>query len=163
MNQIKVIVSFLILAGIVLVSCSKNEIPSPSVESVKFYTTVNNKFVEVTNPKANVTYTIAIKSNADIIVVWPGGERVTMKKKGTAIDSTDINGNVVLTRSNYYSDYGLLRAQGLKTSLNAEIGWIFSYKYPTVGNSEMNVVATNHGYDTAEYDQRVFLFPVKIE
>ena len=163
MKQIKLFISILILVGATLVSCSKNEIPSPKVESVKFYSTVNNKFVEVTNPKANVTYTIAIKSNADIVVVWPGGERVIMKKKGTAIDSTDINGNVVLTKSNHYSDYGLLRAQGLKTSLNAEIGWIFSYKYPTVGEAEMTVVATNHGYDSSDYDQKVFPFQVKIE
>ncbi len=157
------IVTLLILAGIVLVSCSKNEIPAPTVETVKFYSTVNNKFVEVTDPKAGTTYTIAVKSNADIIVMWPGGERLTMKKKGTAIDSTDINGSVVLSKSNYYSDYGLLRAQGLKTSLNAEIGWISSYKYPTAGDFTMNVIATNHGYDTGEYDQKIFPFNVKIQ
>ncbi len=163
MKQIKLFISILILVGATLVSCSKNEIPAPTVDSVKFYTIVNNKFVEVTNPKANVTYTIGIKSSADIIVAWPGGERVTMKKKGTAIDSTDINGNVVLTKSNHYSDYGLLRAQGLKTSLNNEIGWIFSYKYPATGDFVFNVIATNHGYDSGEYDQRVFPFNVKIE
>jgi hypothetical protein len=154
----------LLFLSVAFVSCLKEDFPSPEVKGVKLYTLDSeNKYQEVTNPKKGVIYTVAVESNADIIVIWPGGERQTMKKKGTAIDSTDINGNVVLAKSNYYSDYGLLRAQGLKTNLNEKIGWAALYKYPEAGTFTLTVIATNHGYDSADYDQRVFNFDVNIE
>lgn len=164
MKQFRNIIVVLLLLSVAFVSCLKEEIGSPVVEGVKFYTlNENNKYEEVTNPKSGVTYTIGVASSADIIVIWPGGERATMKKAGTAVDSTDINGNVVLSKSNHYSDYGLLRAKGLKTNLNDQIGWAALYKYPQPGTFNLTVVGTNHGYDSAEFDQRVFPFEVKIE
>lgn len=164
MKQFRNISVALLLLSVAFVSCLKEEIPAPTVEGVKFYTLNENKeYDEVPNPKSGVTYTVAVKSTADIIVIWPGGERNTMKKAGTAIDSTDINGNVVLAKSNYYSDYGLLRAKGMKTNLNEELGWAALYKYPEAGTFELTVIATNHGYDSADYDQQVFTFPIAIE
>lgn len=164
MKKFRNITLVLFLLSMVFVSCLKEEFPAPEVNGVKFYKlNASNQYEEVTTPLKGVTYTIGVDSNADIIVIWPGGERVTMKKKGTAIDSTDINGNVVLSKSNHYSDYGLLRAQGLKTNLNKEIGWAALYKYPSAGPFTLTVIATNHGYDSADYDQRVFSYPVNIE
>lgn len=152
------------LSSIAFMSCLKENIPAPTVDSVKFYTINEDKeYEEVTSPKAGVTYTVAVDSNADIIVIWPGGERVTMKKVGTETDSIDINGNQVLQKSNHYSDYGLLRAQGMKTNLNAQIGWSALYKYPNSGTFTLTVIATNHGYDSFDFDQRVFPFEVTLE
>lgn len=164
MKQFKNITLVLLLLSVVFVSCLKEEIGAPVVEGVTFYTlNENNKYEEVANPKSGVTYTVGVASSADIIVIWPGGERSTMKKSGSAVDSTDINGNVVLAKSNYYSDYGLLRAKGLKTNLNDQIGWAALYKYPASGTFDLTVIATNHGYDSSDYDQRSFPFEVKIE
>lgn len=164
MKKIKNSSLVLLLLSVAFVSCLKEEIGAPVVESVTFYTIdENNKYQEVTNPQSGVTYTVAVESSADVVVIWPAGERETMKKAGTATDSTDINGNVVLAKSNYYSDYGLLRAQGLKTNLSNEIGWATLYKYPAAGTFPLTVIATNHGYDSYDYDQRVFPFEVKIE
>ncbi|WP_372775093.1 hypothetical protein [Mangrovibacterium sp.] len=164
MKRIKNISLVLLLLSAAFVSCLKEDIAPPTVEGVKFYTlNENNKYEEVTNPIKGVSYTIAVESTADIVVIWPGGERQVMKMADNVTDSIDINGNQVLVKSNYYSDYGLLRAQGLKTNLNSEIGWATLYKYPEAGTFTLNVVATNHGYDSADYDQRVFPFVVTIE
>jgi hypothetical protein len=164
MKQFRNIIMILLLLSAAFVSCLKEDFPAPEVNGVKFYTLdENNVYQEVTNPKSGVTYTVAIESTADIIVIWPGGERQTMKKAGTAVDSTDINGNVVLAKSNFFSDYGLLRAKGLKTNLNSEIGWAALYKYPEPGTYSLTVVATNHGYDSSDYDQQYFPFEVSIE
>ena len=164
MKKFRNLIIGLLAVAATLTSCLKGEIPSPKVNSVKFYLIdENNKYQEVTNPQSGVKYTIGVDSNADIIVIWPGGERETMKKAGTAIDSTDINGNVVLKKSNHYSDWGLLRAQGLKTNLNEEIGWAALYSYPEAGTFTLTVIGTNHGYDSNDYDQQIFPFDVKIE
>ena len=158
------IIALLLLLTTVFVSCLKEEIEAPVVHSVKFYTLNQNKeYEEVTNPQKGVTYSIAVESNADVVVIWPGGERQVMKMIDNVTDSIDINGNQVLIKSNYYSDYGLLHAQGLKTNLNSTIGWAALYKYPTAGTFNLTVIATNHGYDSADFDQRVFPFEVTIE
>lgn len=164
MKKFKNLIIILLLFSATFTSCLKGDIPSPEVNGVKFYLVdENNKYQEVTNPKSGIKYTIGVDSNADIIVIWPGGERETYKKAGTAIDSTDINGNVVLKKSNHYSDWGLLRAQGLKTNLNEEIGWAALYSYPKPGTYNLTVIGTNHGYDSNDYDQQIFPFEVKIE
>lgn len=164
MKQFRNISMVLLLFATVFVSCLKDEIPAPTVKGVKFYIlNEKSKYEEVTNPRSGVNYAVAVESNADIIVLWPGAERIVMKMADNVTDSIDINGNQVLVKSNYYSDYGLLRAQGLKTALNDEIGWNALYKYPEPGTFVMTVVATNHGYDSADYDQRTFKFEIKIE
>lgn len=164
MKQYRNLIIVMLVVAATFTSCLKGDFPPPEVNGVKFYLVdENNKYQEVTNPQSGVKYTIGVESNADIIVIWPGGERETMKKAGTATDSTDINGNVVLKKSNHYSDWGLLRAQGLKTNLNEEIGWAALYSYPEPGNFTLTVIGTNHGYDSNEYDQQIFPFEVKIE
>jgi hypothetical protein len=163
MKKYRNLILVLLVMAASLSSCLKGEIPAPTVAGVKFYLIdENNQYQEVTNPQSGVKYTIGVDSNADIVVIWPGGERETMKKAGTAVDSTDINGNVVLKKSNHYSDWGLLRARGLKTSLNNEIGWSTLYQYPESGSFTLTVIATNHGYDSNDYDQRIFPFDVSI-
>jgi len=157
MKQFKNILLVLILLSGTLVSCLKEEVDSPKVESVKFYTIdEDNKYQEVTDPQNGVQYTVAVKSNADIIVIWPGGEYETTKKFGTATDSIDINGNTVLTKSNCYKDYGMLHAQGLKTSLNQELGWVALYTYPEAGTFTATIISTIHGYDSVDYNQKIF-------
>jgi hypothetical protein len=164
MKKYRNLIIVLLVVAATFTSCLKGEFPSPEVNGVKFYLVdENNKYQEVTNPQSGVKYTIGVDSNADIIVIWPGGQRETMKKAGTATDSTDINGNVVLKKSNHYSDWGLLRAQGLKTNLNEEIGWAALYSYPESGAFTLTVIGTNHGYSSNDYDQRTFPFQVSIE
>lgn len=149
----------LLLVTVAFQSCLKEDnVANPTVESAKFYTVdATGKFTEVTDLKAGTTYTIGVKTTADICSVWPGGERIIMKKKGTAIDSLDINNKVLLTKSNCYTDYGLLNARGLTTSLNSTInGWVVAYKYPTAGTFSLTVLVTNHAYDSSNYNQIVF-------
>lgn len=149
----------LLIATATFQSCLKDDnVTNPSVESVKFYTVdANGKFTEVSDLKAGTLYTIGVKTTADICSVWPGGERTVMKKKGTTIDSLDINNNQLLIKSNCYSDYGLLNARGLTTSLNSTIkGWVVAYKYPAAGQFSLTVLVTNHAYDSSSYKQVVF-------
>ncbi len=149
--------------SLLFVSCLKEEIPSPTVSGITFYVlNADNKYVEVPNPVAGIRYTIGVASEADIVSIWPGGNRETIKNVAGK-DSIDINGNVVLKSSDYYSDYGLLKARGLTTSLHDEIGWNAAYKYSAPGNYKITIVATNHGYDSADYDQQVFEFGVTIQ
>jgi hypothetical protein len=154
---------FIFGLSLLFVSCLKEEIPAPTVNGITFYVlNQDNKYIEVPNPVAGTRYVIGVDSNADIVTIWPGGKRETIKNVAGA-DSTDINGNVVLKSSDHYSDYGLLKARGLTTSLHDEIGWNAAYKYSAPGNYKITVVATNHGYDSSSYDQHVFEFAVKIE
>jgi len=149
----------LIIATITFQSCLKEDnVTNPTVESVKFYTVdASGKFTEATDIKAGNTYTIGVKTTADICTVWPGGERLVMKKKGTTNDSLDINNKQVLIKSNCYSDDGLLKARGLTTSLNSTIkGWVITYKYPAAGQFSLTVVVTNYPYDSSNYNQVVF-------
>ncbi len=145
------------------VACLKEDIPSPTVNGITFYLlNEDNKYVEVPTPMAGTRYAIGVDSEADIVSVWPGGIRQTIKNVAGA-DSTDINGNVVLKTSDHYIDYGLLNARGLTTSLHDEIGWNAAYKYSAPGTYKITIVATNHGYDSNSYDQRIFEFDVKIQ
>ena len=155
---------FVFLTTVLMSSClNEDDVKNPKVYSLKFYTVNENKeFVEVGEPVKGVTYTIGVETDADICSVWPGGIRQIVKKVGSDVDSTDINGNVVLSKSDCYQDYGLLKAQGLKTSLNSSIGWTTTYQYPQSGDFEFTGVVTNHGYDSPEYKQVVVPFTVKI-
>lgn len=144
------------------VSCLKEEIPSPIVNDIVLYfLNDENKYVKVSNPVVGTTYVIGVSSEADIVTIWPGGNRETIKDI-SGKDSIDINGNVMLKISDHYSDYGLLNARGLTTSFHNEIGWNASYKFNASGNYKITIVATNHGYDSNNFDQRVFEYNVTI-
>lgn len=153
--KIKYLGALLLIISIVFASClSEGSVKNPTLDGIRFYTlNSENQFVEETSPVSGVNYTIGVETDADICSIWPGGVRNTVKKVGTQIDSVDINGNVVLSKSDCYSDYGLLKAQGLKTSLNTSIGWMATYTYGKPGEYELTVVLTNHGYDDSDYKQ----------
>lgn len=148
---------------LLLSSCLKEEIPSPRVEGLTLYfLNDENQYVEVTTPVVGTRYVIGINSDADIVTLWPGGKRQTMKTvAGT--DSVDINGNVILITSDHFSDYGLLNARGLTTSFHDVIGWNAAYTFSSPGKHTIVSVATNHGYDSNVYDQRIFEFEVDIQ
>lgn len=163
MKKLNNIFYLMFALSFLFVSCLKEEIPSPTVNGITFYLlNEDNKYVEVPAPVAGIRYAIGVDSEADIVSVWPGGIRQTIKNVAGA-DSTDINGNVVLKTSDHYIDYGLLNARGLTTSLHDEIGWNAAYKYSAPGTYKITIVATNHGYDSNSYDQRIFEFDVTIQ
>lgn len=165
MKRTAYILMFAFFATVVISSClNEDDVKAPKVYSLKFYTINENKeFVEEKEPVKGVTYTIGVETDADICSLWPGGIRQVVKKRGTDIDSTDVNGNVVLSKSDCFQDYGLLKAQGLKTSLNASIGWSATYLYSNAGEYNFTVVITNHGYDSPDYKQVAVPFTVKIK
>ena len=163
MKKINKIFYLMFALPLFFVSCLKEEIPAPTVKGITFYVlNEENKYVEVPTLVAGTRYTIGVDSDADIISVWPGGKR-QIRKNVAGADSTDINGNVVLIASDHYIDYGLLGARGLTTGLHDEIGWNAAYTYSTPGNYKITIVATNHGYDSNSYDQRIFDFDVTIQ
>lgn len=163
MKKYSYIIYLLFAPILLLVSCLKEEIPSPTVNDLTLYfLNEDNKYVEVSTPVVGTKYVIGIKSDADIVTIWPGGKRETIKNVG-GTDSIDINGNVLLKTSDHFSDYGLLNARGLTTSFHDEIGWNAAYTFNAPGVYIINSVATNHGYDSNSYDQRVFEFEVTIK
>ncbi|MEO9003567.1 MAG: hypothetical protein ABI288_02470 [Ginsengibacter sp.] len=60
-----------------------------------------------------------------------------------------------LASSDNYSDYGLVGARGLKTTLSPD-GWYCSYTYPASGDFELVVVASNHGYSSADFKHNIY-------
>lgn len=163
MKKYNYIFHLMFALSFLFVSCLKEDIPSPTVNGITFYLlNEDNKYVEVPAPVAGTRYAIGVDSEADIVSVWPGGKRETIKN-AAGTDSTDINGNVVIKTSDHYLDYGLLNARGLTTSLHDEIGWNAAYKYSAPGNYKITIVATNHGYDSNSYDQRIFEFDITIQ
>lgn len=150
------------IVGLIFSSCLKEDIiGTPDVASVKFYMKdALNKDSLVSQPVKGKAVKIVVGTDADICSVWPGGTRVIMKKKvstdggKTYADSIDMFNHPVLTNSDMYSDYGLVGAKGLKTTLSDE-GWYCSYTYTKSGEFDLTVVVTNHGYNTNEFKQNV--------
>lgn len=157
MKKIKNTILLGMLFPAFLLSCLEEDIvPVPVVLDVKMYMTDrqgNDSLI--TQPTVNKPIKFVVETDADIATVWPGGERKIMKKKGSDADSLDMFGHPILIRSDYYTDYGLVKAQGYKTALGEE-GWYFSYTYETVGQFDLTVVVTNHGYQSADYRQAVY-------
>jgi hypothetical protein len=96
-----------------------------------------------------------------MISIWPGGIRTIMKMKNSTVDSIDMFNHPVLIKSDCYSDYGLVKAQGLTKTLQADGGWYASYTYPTSGEFDLTIVATNHGYDGPDL-KRIIYEPGKV-
>jgi hypothetical protein len=146
-----------ILAPLVLFSCLQEDIvPNPTVQSVEMYMTdIEGNDSLITQPTVNKAFRFVVKTDADIATVWPGGERRIVKKVNTETDSLDMFGNPVLIVSDYYSDYGLVKARGFKTALG-ELGWYTSYTYKEVGEFDLTILVTNHGYNSADYKQVVY-------
>lgn len=145
-----------LIAPFVFLSCLEEDIvPNPSVNGVYMYMTdIAGNDSLITQPTVNEPFRFVVDTEADIATVWPGGERRIMKKVNTETDSIDMFGNPVLIVSDYYTDYGLVKARGFKTALG-ETGWYTSYTYKTVGEFDLTIVVTNHGYQSADYKQVV--------
>ncbi|AKP53697.1 hypothetical protein [Cyclobacterium amurskyense] len=156
MKKINNIVIVGILAPFIFFSCLQEDIvPVPTVRDVKMYMTdIEGNDSLISNPTANKSFRFVVDTDADIATVWPGGERRIMKKVNTETDSLDMFGHPVLIVSDYYMDYGLVKARGFKTALG-ETGWYTSYTYKASGDFDLTIVVTNHGYNSADYKQVV--------
>ena len=131
-----------------LSSCLKEDnVSDPTVSGIKmFMTDKKGKDSLITEVSKGKTIKIVVYTDANIVSVWPGGIREIMKKKNSTVDSLDMFNHPVLVKSDNFKDYGLVMARGLNTSLIVG-GWYCSYKYPTAGQFDLTVAATNHGYD----------------
>lgn len=130
------------------VSCLKEDnISNPTVNDVQLFVVDNDgNESPVTTVKKDQEIKIFVATNADMVAVWPGGIRKTIKKKNSTQDSVDMYGHPMLEVSDNYEDYGLVKARGLNTTLG-DSGWYVFYTYPDVGEFNLTIVATNHGYD----------------
>ena len=157
MKNIQYNILLALLLPVVLMSCLKEDIVlEPTVQSVTMYMTdVAGNDSLITQPTVNQPFRFVIETDADIATVWPGGERRIMKKKNSDTDSLDMFGHPVLIVSDHYADYGLVKARGFKTALG-ERGWYCSYTYDSVGDFDLTVVVTNHGYQSNNYQQLVY-------
>ena len=156
MKKIKYFILMGLIAPFILLSCLEEDIvKTPTVREVKMYMTdIEGNDSLITKPTVNKAFRFVVDTDADIATVWPGGERRIMKMQDAVTDSTDMFDHPVLIVSDYYSDYGLVKARGLKTALG-ETGWYASYTYKTPGEFDVNIVVTNHGYVSADFKQTV--------
>lgn len=156
MKKIKYSTILGLLTPFIFLSClEEDNVPAPTVEGLKMYMTdIEGNDSLITQPTANKAFRFVVETDADIATVWPGGERRIMKKKNSETDSIDMFGNPVLIVSDHHSDYGLVKARGLKTALG-ETGWYTSYTYKSAGVFDVTIVVTNHGYQSADYKQVV--------
>lgn len=154
MKKIKYYLMAGLMAPFILLSClDEDDVRNPTIHDMKMYMTdVEGNDSLITTPTVNKSFRFVVETDADIVTVWPGGERRIMKMRDGVTDSTDMFGHPVLIVSDYYSDYGLVKARGFKTALG-ETGWYASYTYKTPGDFNVVLVATNHGYETADYKQ----------
>jgi hypothetical protein len=154
MKNLKYLLVLVITVPFFVASCLKEDyISAPSVNSVKMYMTgTDGKDYLVTEAVKGKTVKFVVETNAEICTIWPGGVRTIMKKKGTTIDSLDILNHPVLISSDCFSDYGLVGARGFKGTQTAG-GWYVSYKYLNVGEFDLTLIITNHGYKSSDYKQ----------
>jgi hypothetical protein len=154
MKNIKYLLVLVLTLPLFVASCLKEDYMSaPTVNSVKMYITgTDGKDSLITEASKGKSLKFVVETHAEICTVWPGGVRTIMKKKGTTIDSLDMFNNPVLISSDCYSDYGLVGARGFKGT-QTEGGWYVYYKYPNVGEFDLTLVITNHGYNSADYNQ----------
>ena len=158
------VIFFLGAAVLMLTSCLKDDdVGRPKISEVLFFMEdVNGADSLVTEFGKGEEVKILVKTPADLCAVWPGDVHTVMKKTASdnmgekGADSTDMFGHPVLAESNDYSDYGLVGARGLKTTLSEKGGWYARYTYPNSGSFELVIVATNHSYDGGDYHRTVF-------
>jgi hypothetical protein len=156
MKKVKFSLVLTLTVPLIIFSCLKeDDIPEPSVTTVKMYMTdINNKDSLVTEVAKGETLKIVVETSAEICAVWPGGVRIIMKKIGTTIDSLDMFNHPVIKSSDCFSDYGLVGARGYKGT-QTDGGWYVFYNYPNSGEFDLTVVVTNHGYNSPDYKQVV--------
>jgi len=148
MKKVNYIIILALTVSLFLSSCLKEDnVSDPVVTGTEMYMTdMNGKDSLITEIFNGEKIKIVVLTNADMISVWPGGVRTVMKMKNSTVDSIDMFNNPVLVTSNCFSDYGLVGARGLTTTVT-EGGWYAFFTYPAAGQFDLTVVATNHGYD----------------
>lgn len=144
------------IGSIIITSCLKEDnVTDPVISSVQmFMPDANNQDSLVTMVQKGKKVKFVINTRADMVSVWPGGIRTVMKKKNSTADSIDMFNHPVLEVSDSYSDYGLVKARGLNTTVGDD-GWYVFYTYPDAGTFDLTIVATNHGYDGPELRRTV--------
>jgi len=154
MKNIKYLSVLVLTVPFLVASCLKEDfISAPSVSSVNmFMTAKDGKDSLVTEAVKGKTIKFVVETEADICTVWPGGIRNILKMNGTTTDSLDMFGHPVLISSDCYIDYGLVGARGFKGTQTPG-GWYVSYRYPIVGEFDLTLVITNHGYNSPDYKQ----------
>jgi hypothetical protein len=156
----KIIYVLIILLAVppFIISCLKEDnVTDPVISEIKtFMTAKDSKDSLVTAIFHGKKIKFVVYGDADIVSIWPGGARTIMQTKYTKVDSIDMYGHPVLTKSDCYSDYGLVKAQGLTTSLQSDGGWYATYTYANAGSFDLTVVATNHGYDSPDLRRVVY-------
>jgi len=140
-----------------LSSCLKEDnVSAPVINDVKTYMTdKTGKDSLITEIFKGKKIKIVVFTKADMVSVWPGGVRTIMKKKNSTVDSVDMFDHPVLVASDNYSDYGLVKAKGLTTTV-MEGGWYAFYTYATAGEFDLTIVATNHGYDSPDLKRVIY-------
>lgn len=157
MNKIKYIIFLGLILPLILLSCLKEDnVSAPVITDIEtFMTDINGKDSLITEVFAGNKIKIVVYTKADMVAIWPGGIRTIMKKKDGVTDSIDMFNHPVLVASDNYSDYGLVKARGLTTTVT-EGGWYAFYTYPGAGQFDLTIVATNHGYDGPDLKRVVF-------
>ncbi|WP_158856772.1 hypothetical protein [Lunatibacter salilacus] len=156
MKKIKYAALMGLVTPLIFFSCLKEDIvPTPVVYDVKMYMPdIAGNDSLITQPTVNRAMKFVVETDADIATVWPGGERRILKMRNSEMDSIDMFGNPVLIVSDQHRDHGLVKARGFTTALG-ETGWYASYTYRTLGEFDVTVVVTNHGYQGPDYKQIV--------
>lgn len=167
MKRILYIAILFFTALLTCVSClMEDNVKNPVVDDVKFFmTNADLKDSLITQIFNDNQIKISIYTDADLVIIWPGAIRTVMKKKEngkTDIDSLDMFNHPVLVRSDDFTDYGLVGAKGVATSLGDDGGWYAWYTYPSPGDFTLTVVATNHGYDSPDLKRAIFTKTVTV-
>jgi hypothetical protein len=157
MKKIIYILILVLTFPLFLASCLKEDnVKDPAVSgTAMFMTDKTGKDSLITEIFKGKKIKIVVYTDANMVAIWPGAVRTIMKKKDGITDSIDMFNHPVLTASNYYSDYGLVKAQGLATTVIAG-GWYAFYTYPAAGSFNLTAVATNHGYDGPDLTRVVY-------
>ena len=157
MKKIKYIIILGFAVSTFLSSCLKEDnVTDPVVSDIKtFMTGKDGKDSLITEIFKGKKIKFVVYTDANIISIWPGGIRTIMQTKITKVDSIDMFNHPVLVASDVYSDYGLVKAKGLTTTVT-EGGWYAFYTYPNAGSFDLTIVATNHGYDGPDLRRKIY-------
>jgi hypothetical protein len=152
-----------LVVSLLMTACLKEDnVEYPAVTGTEMYMAdVSGKDSLITEVFFGKKIKIVVYTDADMVSIWPGGIRTIMKMKNSTVDSVDMFDHPVLVKSDCYVDYGLVKAQGLATTLQEDGGWYASYTYPAAGEFDLTIVATNHGYDGPDL-KRVVYEPGKV-
>src|SRR5687768_7122199 len=117
MKNAKCLFMLLLIFPLFFIACVKeSNVNAPVVADVEMYMTdVNGKDSMITDVFSGNVIKILVRTDADMVSIWPSGARTIMKKVNSTADSIDMFNHPVLVNSDSYMDYGLVKAQGLTT------------------------------------------------